>query len=113
VNTPTGREGATPRKSPQQRRAGILRALNEAMSDTPWKRLEIRQVMALEQASPATFYRHFPDLEAAILALAHDLAPDVPGHVLRVLRLIAAEGYPGARRALAAATTPTTERPDQ
>jgi AcrR family transcriptional regulator len=111
VTEPISRDGTALRAAGLRTRAELLSALADAMAAIPWKRLSVRGVAAEAYLSPAAFWRYFEDLESGVVALAEERAP-VPGHVLRVLTLIAAEGYPGARRALAAATTPTTERPD-
>lgn len=90
------------------RRARILTGLDTTMLATPWRWLTVSAVAHDAGCSPGVFYQYFPDIEAAVVALAGQQGDGIPEHVLRVLRLIADEGYPGARDALLALAARTT-----
>ncbi len=69
------------------------------LQSTSYRDLKVIDIAREAGTSPATFYQYFPDVEAAILALAEDMAKD--GH--RLTSLIRESSWKG-RDGLATAT---------
>lgn len=80
----------------QGRQQRILDSLLVLMEHTAWRQLTVKEVSMEAGFSPAGFYQYFTELEPAVLMLAQQLENETPPHVLRVVRLLAEEGYPQA-----------------
>jgi AcrR family transcriptional regulator len=87
-----GRRGRATRQRLLECTAGMLRT-------TSYRSLKVIDIAREAGTSPATFYQYFADVEAAILALAHEMAVDGQ----RLVRLVAEgtwKGRPGYDTAL-------------
>jgi AcrR family transcriptional regulator len=62
----------------------LLDSTRELLETTAYRDLKVVDIARAAGTSPATFYQYFPDIEAALLALAQELA-DTGGHALRAL----------------------------
>lgn len=90
----------------QGRKQRILDSLLVLMEYTAWRQLTVKAVSMEVGFSPAGFYQYFTELEPAVLMLAQQLGSKTPPYVLRVVRLLAEEGYPQAARIYERAAPP-------
>ena len=67
-----------PRAMPGRRglatRQRLLDSLEELLATSSYRDLKVTDVTRLAGTSPATFYQYFPDVEAAVLAIADEVA---------------------------------------
>ncbi len=77
-------DGRVPGRRGRATRQRLLDATRDVLETTTYRDLKVVDIARLAGTSPATFYQYFPDIEAALLALARDLA-DHGGATLRAL----------------------------
>ncbi|CAB4735417.1 unannotated protein [freshwater metagenome] len=77
-------DGRVPGQRGRATRQRLLASTSELLESTAYRDLKVVDIARAAGTSPATFYQYFPDIEAALLALAHDLA-DTGGRELRDL----------------------------
>jgi AcrR family transcriptional regulator len=92
-------DGRVPGRRGLATRRRLLDALAGMLDTTAYRDLKVVDIARAAGTSPATFYQYFPQVEAAVLALAEELADD-GGRELR--ELVAAHRWDGD----AAVTTP-------
>ena len=91
-----GRRGLATRQRLLDRTAAMLKA-------TSYRDLKVVDIAREAGTSPATFYQYFPDVEAAILVLAEDMARSGSQELSAVVRLGSWKGKAGYETALAVA----------
>lgn len=67
-------DGRTPGRRGLATRRRLLDTTREMLEVTPYRALKVVDIARAAGTSPATFYQYFPHVEAAVLALAEDLA---------------------------------------
>ncbi len=77
-------DGRVPGRRGRATRQRLLDSTSELLESTAYRDVKVVDIARAAGTSPATFYQYFPDIESALLALAHDLA-DAGGHALRSL----------------------------
>jgi AcrR family transcriptional regulator len=92
-------DGRVPGRRGLATRRRLLDALAGMLDTTSYRDLKVVDIARAAGTSPATFYQYFPQVEAAVLALAEELAED-GGRELRAL--VAGHRWDGAD----AASTP-------
>lgn len=92
-------DGRVPGRRGRATRQRLLDSARDLLESTAYRELKVVDIARAAGTSPATFYQYFPDIEAAMLALAHELAADGG----RTIRRLVAEGdwTPGAAFATA------------
>lgn len=81
-------DGRVPGRRGRATRQRLLDAASDLLETTAYRELKVVDIARAAGTSPATFYQYFPDIEAAMLALAHDLAADGG----RTMRRLVADG---------------------
>lgn len=81
-------DGRVPGRRGRATRQKLLDSARELLDTTAYRELKVVDIARAAGTSPATFYQYFPDIEAAMLALAHELASDGG----RTIRRLVAEG---------------------
>jgi len=69
-------DGRVPGRRGQAKRQKLLERTAELLATTPYRDLRVMDIARAADASPATYYQYFPDVEAAILVLTEDLVRD-------------------------------------
>lgn len=77
-------DGRVPGRRGLATRRRLLDTLAEMLATTSYRDLKVVDVARAAGTSPATFYQYFPQVEAAVLALAEELAGE-GGRELRAL----------------------------
>jgi AcrR family transcriptional regulator len=77
-------DGRVPGRRGQATRQRLLDSTRQVLETTAYRDLKVVDIARSAGTSPATFYQYFPDIEAALLSLARDLA-DEGGATLRGL----------------------------
>jgi AcrR family transcriptional regulator len=77
-------DGRVPGRRGLATRRRLLDTLAAMVETTPYRDLKVVDIARAAGTSPATFYQYFPHVEAAVLALAEELA-DEGGRELREL----------------------------
>jgi AcrR family transcriptional regulator len=77
-------DGRVPGRRGRATRQKLLNATREVLETTALREVKVVDIARLAGTSPATFYQYFPDVEAALLALARELA-EAGGATLRGL----------------------------
>src|SRR5690606_17909694 len=77
-------DGRVPGRRGLATRRRLLDTLAEMLATTSYRDLKVVDVARVAGTSPATFYQYFPQVEAAVLALAEELAGE-GGRELRAL----------------------------
>jgi AcrR family transcriptional regulator len=72
---PRGRHGLDPELIAESQRWRLLVAVGEVLAERGYDRLGSREVASAAGVSSATFYRHFEDIDACLIA-AHEMAGD-------------------------------------
>jgi AcrR family transcriptional regulator len=67
-------DGRVPGRRGLRTRRRLLDCTLAALADASYRDLKVVDIAREADTSPATFYQYFPDVEAAILALAEDMA---------------------------------------
>ena len=67
-------DGRVPGRRGRATRQRLLEQTLSMIGDTSFRDLKVVDIAREAGTSPATFYQYFPDVEAAILALAEDMA---------------------------------------
>jgi AcrR family transcriptional regulator len=67
-------DGRVPGRRGRATRQRLLDATREVLESTAFRELKVVDIARLAGTSPATFYQYFPDIEAALLSLARELA---------------------------------------
>jgi AcrR family transcriptional regulator len=83
-------DGRVPGRRGLATRRRLLDTLAEMLETTSYRDLKVVDVARAAGTSPATFYQYFPQVEAAVLALAEELA-EQGGRELR--ELVTAHGW--------------------
>jgi AcrR family transcriptional regulator len=83
-------DGRVPGRRGLATRRRLLDTLGQMLETTSYRDLKVVDVARAAGTSPATFYQYFPQVEAAVLALADELADD-GGRELR--ELVTAHGW--------------------
>ncbi|MFI9463812.1 hypothetical protein [Streptomyces xiamenensis] len=60
----------------QQTRKAILRSLSRRLADTPYQKLSVQRVAYMAGQTDVNFYRYFTNIDAAVLALADEVADE-------------------------------------
>jgi AcrR family transcriptional regulator len=76
-------DGRVPGRRGQATRQRLLECTGEMLRSTSYRDVKVIDIAREAGTSPATFYQYFPDVEAAILVLAEQMAQD--GHRLPAL----------------------------
>jgi AcrR family transcriptional regulator len=76
-------DGRVPGRRGLATRQRLLECTAEMLQSTSYRDLKVIDIAREAGTSPATFYQYFPDVEAAILVLAEQMAKD--GHRLSTL----------------------------
>jgi len=91
------RSGALLGKKARVTRAAILKALQEDIDDgVPWRQLSATDAARAAGRSIASFYQHWPTVEAAVIEIANDMAArkTVPSeHFRQIIVLLGVEGH--------------------
>ena len=69
-------DGRVPGRRGQATRTRLLECTAEMLATTSFREVKVIDIAREAQTSPATFYQYFPDVEAAILVLAEDMAAE-------------------------------------
>lgn len=69
-------DGRMPGRRGRATRDRLLRCTADLLEKTSYRDLKVIDIARCAGTSPATFYQYFPDVEAAILVLAHDMAQE-------------------------------------
>ena len=77
-------DGRVPGRRGRATRQRLLDSTRELLETTAYRELKVVDIARAAGTSPATFYQYFPDVEAALLSLARDLA-ETGGRALRSL----------------------------
>ncbi len=77
-------DGRVPGRRGRATRQRLLDSTRELLETRAYRELKVVDIARDAGTSPATFYQYFPDVESAMLSLAHGLA-DVGGRALRGL----------------------------
>ncbi len=77
-------DGRVPGRRGRATRQRLLDATRAVLETTAFRELKVVDIARLAGTSPATFYQYFPDIEAALLSLARELA-ETGGAALRGL----------------------------
>ena len=72
-------DGRVPGRRGLATRAKLLECTAAMLSTTSYRELKVIDIARGAKTSPATFYQYFPDVEAAILALAEEMAASTSG----------------------------------
>lgn len=67
-------DGRTPGRRGRATRAKLLKSTADLLQRTSYRDLTVMDIARRAGTSPATFYQYFPDVEAAILVLAREMA---------------------------------------
>jgi AcrR family transcriptional regulator len=78
---PRAADGRVPGRRGRATRQRLLERTSEMLATSSYRDLKVIDIARGAGTSPATFYQYFPDVEAAILVLAQDMA--VQGEHLR------------------------------
>jgi AcrR family transcriptional regulator len=70
-------DGRVPGRRGRATRQRLLECTSEMLGSSSYRELKVIDIAREAGTSPATFYQYFPDVEAAILVLAEDMAKDV------------------------------------
>ena len=73
---PRASDGRVPGRRGRATRTRLLECTAELLGSTSYRELKVIDIARKAKTSPATFYQYFPDVEAAILALAEATALD-------------------------------------
>src|SRR4051794_41546403 len=76
-------DGRVPGRRGRATRQRLLECTAEMLRSTSYRDVKVIDIAREAGTSPATFYQYFPDVEAAILVLAEQMAQD--GHRLPAL----------------------------
>jgi AcrR family transcriptional regulator len=76
-------DGRVPGRRGRATRQRLLECTGEMLRSTSYRDVKVIDIAREAGTSPATFYQYFPDVEAAILVLAEQMAQD--GHRLPAL----------------------------
>jgi len=71
-------DGRMPGRRGRATRQKLLEQTAEMVHSTPFRDLKVVDIARQAGTSPATFYQYFPDVEAAILVLAEEMAQQIP-----------------------------------
>lgn len=69
-------DGRVPGRRGRATRQRLLERTAEMLQSSSYRDLKVVDIARGAGTSPATFYQYFPDVEAAILALAHEMAAE-------------------------------------
>src|SRR5579884_2583819 len=69
-------DGRVPGRRGQAKRQKLLECTAELLATTPYRDLRVMDIARAADASPATYYQYFPDVEAAILLLTDAVVAD-------------------------------------
>jgi AcrR family transcriptional regulator len=69
-------DGRVPGRRGRATRDRLVRCTAELLDKTSYRDLKVIEIARCAGTSPATFYQYFPDVEAAILVLAHEMAEE-------------------------------------
>ncbi len=73
---PRAADGRVPGRRGRATRTKLLEQTRAMLRTTSYRDLKVVDIAREAGTSPATFYQYFPDIEAAILVLAEDMATD-------------------------------------
>jgi AcrR family transcriptional regulator len=76
-------DGRVPGRRGRATRQKLLDCTSEMLDNTSYRDVKVVDIAREAGTSPATFYQYFPDVEAAVLVLAEDMARE--GHELAEL----------------------------
>ncbi len=68
------RDGRTPGQRGLATRDRLVACTAELLEERPYRDVTVIEIARRAATSPATFYQYFPDVEAAVLVLAQDMA---------------------------------------
>lgn len=94
-------------------RERFLDAVGQVLAATGWRHVSVVEVARTAGMSPPAFYQLWDELEPAVVALGRrtlDRGEVLPKRLERVLRLLADEGWIGARTVLAKAAQSAESR---
>lgn len=69
-------DGRTPGQRGRATRERLLQCTAQLLEKTSYRDLSVIEIARRAGTSPATFYQYFPDIEAAVLVLAEEMAED-------------------------------------
>jgi AcrR family transcriptional regulator len=72
--SPRAVDGRVPGRRGRATRQRLIDTTHDMLQVTPYRDLKVVDIARAAGTSPATFYQYFPHVEAALLALAEDLA---------------------------------------
>lgn len=79
-------DGRVPGRRGRATRQRLLEQTLTMLSDTSFRDLKVVDIAREAGTSPATFYQYFPDVEAAILALAEEMAISGSARLTAIVR---------------------------
>jgi AcrR family transcriptional regulator len=88
-------DGRVPGRRGRATRTRLLACTAEMLSTTSYRDLKVIDIARGAKTSPATFYQYFPDVDAAILVLAEEMALETAGlsGLVRNARWRGKDGY--------------------
>ena len=93
---PSTTSGRTPGRRGRATRERLLRCTADLLEKTSYRDLAVIDIAECAGTSPATFYQYFPDVEAAVLALAGALTTEAE-QVTELIRTARWDGKAGAQ----------------
>lgn len=96
-------DGRVPGRRGMATRQRLLDHTAAMLTATSYRDLKVVDIARESGASPATFYQYFPDVEAAILVLAEEMAREGSEQLIRLVRERSWGGEQGYGTALAVA----------
>ncbi len=99
--TPRAADGRVPGRRGLATRQRLLDHVAEMLANTPYRDVRVVDVARAAGTSPATFYQYFADVEAAVLALAEEVAGAVQGELVPLVEGPRWRGRAGYSAALA------------
>ena len=100
VEEPRAADGRVPGRRGLATRPRLLDRTSTMLTTTSYRDLKVVDIAREAGTSPATFYQYFPDVEAAILVLAEDMARDGSEALSDLVRSGSWEGEDGYKTAL-------------
>lgn len=88
-------DGRVPGRRGRKTRDRLLSETLALLEHNSYRELKVVEIARAAGTSPATFYQYFPDVEAAILALAEDMAADGNQRLTEILRTGTWDGESG------------------
>ena len=90
---PRAADGRVPGRRGRQTRQRLLDCTSRLLEEETYRELRVVDIAREAGTSPATFYQYFPDVEAAILALAEEMAAEGD---LRLTAIVTTGSWKGA-----------------